>query len=312
MADFTNGFWNYFVIILTAISILACGVFLYLLSRKKVKAGESVDTTGHVWDEDLQEFDNPLPRWWMILFYLTIVFSILYLVLYPGLGNVQGSLGWSSTGEHAKEMKRADETYGPIYAKYAALSVEETAKDTAALAIGQRLFLNNCAQCHGTDARGGKGFPNLTDQDSLYGLDGQAIKTSVLAGRMGMMPPMAAAVGGPEDVEAVAHYVLSLSGSAHDDNKAKIGQTKFAACAACHGANGEGNPLMGAPNLRDKVWLYGGSLASISETINKGRNGVMPAWEQILGPEKSHIVSAYVYSLSHKGDKANSSASSAN
>jgi cytochrome c oxidase cbb3-type subunit 3 len=300
MADFNSQFWNLWIVILTVLSIAACGIFLFLLSRKKVKSGDSVDTTGHVWDEDLQEFDNPLPRWWMILFYLTIAFSVLYLVLFPGLGTAKGILNWSSTGEHVKEMQRANETYGPIYAKFASMTIEETATDAQALAIGQRLFVNNCAQCHGVDGRGGKGFPNLTDQDTLYGLDGDAIKTSIVAGRNGMMPPMAAAVGTAADVENLSHYVLSLSGTAHDSIKAALGQEKFAVCAACHGAAGEGNTAMGAPRLNDKVWLYGGSLASIQESINKGRAGVMPAWKEIMGDEKAHLVSAYAYSLSHK------------
>jgi cytochrome c oxidase cbb3-type subunit 3 len=168
------------------------------------------------------------------------------------------------------------------------------------MAIGQRIYVNNCAQCHGTDARGGKGFPNLADKDWLYGGDGASIKTTLLEGRNGMMPPMADAVGGPAGVENVANYVLSLSGSAHDSVKAAAGKELFAACAACHGADGKGMTAMGAPNLTDKIWLYGGTVASISETINKGRAGVMPAWKDILGEEKVHLVSAYVYSLSNK------------
>lgn len=302
MADFTHSFWNLFVIVATIVSVLACGVFLYFLSRAKVKLNKEgkVETTGHVWDENLEEYNNPLPRWWMILFYLTIAFAILYLALFPGLGNVKGVLNWSSAGEYDKEMSRAEEKFGPIYAQYASTPIEELAKNEAALAIGQRIFLNNCAQCHGTDGRGGKGFPNLTDADWLYGGDAAAIKTAVLEGRNGMMPPMSAAVGGPADVEQVVHYVLSLSGSAHDSVKAALGQEKFAACAACHGADGKGMAAMGAPNLTDKIWLYGGSIKSITETINNGRAGVMPAWKNILGEERSHLVSAYVYSLSRR------------
>lgn len=301
MADFTHSFWNLFVIISTVISVLACGVFLYFLSRAKIQFKDGkVETTGHVWDENLAEYNNPLPRWWMILFYLTIVFTVVYLVLFPGLGDAKGSLGWSSTDQYHKEVAAAQQRFGPIYAKYAATPVEEVAKDEAALKIGQRIFLNNCAQCHGTDARGGKGFPNLTDQDWLYGGDGAAIKTGILEGRMGVMPAMAEAVGGPAGVENVAHYVLSLSASAHDSVKAALGKEQFATCAACHGEDGKGMTALGAPNLTDKVWLYGGSLASITETLNKGRGGVMPAWKEILGEERSHLVSAYVYSLSNR------------
>lgn len=300
MADFVSDFWNLYVIVLTLGSVLACAVFLYFLSRKKVKPG-AVQTTGHTWDEDLAEFDNPLPRWWMMLFYITVVFSLVYLALFPGLGNIQGLLGWSSTGQYDREVAKAEQTYGPLYKKFAALSVEEAAKDPAALAIGQRIFVNNCAQCHGTDARGAKGFPNLADNHWTWGGDGLAIKTSILQGRMGMMPPMAAAVGNEADVEAVSNYVLSLSGSPHDTNKVALGKEKFeAACAACHGAEGLGNTMLGAPNLTKKIWVYGGSVASIKETITNGRQGVMPAWQNILGEERSHLVAAYVYSLSNK------------
>lgn len=300
MADFVSDFWNLYVIVLTLGSVIACAVFLYFLSRKKVKPG-AVQTTGHTWDEDLAEFDNPLPRWWMMLFYITVVFSLVYLALFPGLGNLQGLLGWSSTGQYDREVAKAEQTYGPLYKKFAALSVEEAAKDPAALAIGQRIFVNNCAQCHGTDGRGARGFPNLADNDWTWGGDGLAIKTSILQGRIGMMPPMAAAVGNEADVEAVANYVLSLSGSPHDTSKAALGQEKFAvACAACHGAEGAGNTMLGAPNLTNKIWVYGGSVASIKETITNGRQGVMPAWQNILGEERSHLVAAYVYSLSNK------------
>ncbi|MBU3724896.1 MAG: cytochrome-c oxidase, cbb3-type subunit III [Burkholderiaceae bacterium] len=298
MADFTSEFWNLYVIILTVISVLGCGVFLWMLSRQKVKPGTDPGTTGHIWDENLQEYNNPLPRWWMMLFYITVVFSIVYLLLYPGLGRTTGALGWSSTGQHAKELEKAAKDYGPIYAKYAGMSLEEVANDAAGLAIGQRIFLNNCAQCHGSDGRGAKGFPNLTDNDWLWGNTADAIKTSVLAGRNGVMPPMGAALGSPENVENVANYVLSLSGSQHDATKAAAGKPLFAVCAACHGAEGKGNIAMGAPNLTDKTWLVSGTVAGITKTINEGRNGVMPAWKDFLGEEKSHIVSAYVLSLS--------------
>ncbi len=300
MADFVSEFWNLYVIVLSALSIAACAVLLYALSRQKVAPGQDPGTTGHVWDENLQEYNNPLPRWWMMLFYITIVFSVVYLVLYPGLGNTKGVLGWSSTGQHAKEMEKADKEFGPLYAKFAAMDIETLAKDPAGMAIGQRLFLNNCAQCHGSDGRGAKGFPNLADADWLWGGTPQAIKISVLEGRQGVMPPMAAALGSPEMVENVANYVLSLSGTPHDTAKAAAGKPMFAACAACHGANGEGNISMGAPRLSDKTWLVSGTVAGITNTINNGRHGVMPAWKDFLGEQKSHIVSAYVYSLSQQ------------
>lgn len=298
MADFTSEFWNLWIIVLTVLSIAFCVAILYGLSRFKVKPGEDVGTTGHVWDENLQEYNNPLPRWWMILFYVTIVFGVIYLVLYPGLGRTTGILGWSSTDQHAREMKRAQDQYGPIYTKLAAMSFDDLVKNPDAMGIGQRLFLNNCAQCHGSDGRGAKGFPNLADKDWLWGGSPEAIKVSVLAGRQGIMPAMGAALGSPEMVENVANYVLSLSGSTHDAAKAQAGKPMFAVCAACHGAGGEGNQMLGAPNLTDKIWVVSGTLAGITNVINNGRHGVMPAWSDFLGEEKSHIVSAYVYSLS--------------
>lgn len=298
MADFTSEFWNLWVIILTVLSIAFCVAILYGLSRFKVKPGEDVSTTGHVWDENLQEYNNPLPRWWMILFYVTIVFGVIYLVLYPGLGRTTGILGWSSTDQHAREMKRAEEKYGPIYTKLAGMSFDELVKNPDAMGIGQRLFLNNCAQCHGSDGLGAKGFPNLADKDWQWGGSPEAIKVSVLAGRQGVMPALGAALGSPEMVENVSNYVLSLSGSTHDAAKAAAGKPMFAVCAACHGAGGEGNQALGAPNLTDKTWLISGTAAGITGVINNGRHGVMPAWKDFLGEERSHIVSAYVYSLS--------------
>jgi len=301
MADFTSDFWNFYVIILTVLSVAACAVLLFALSRQKLQPGQDPGTTGHVWDQDLQEYNNPLPRWWMILFYVTIIFSIAYLVLYPGLGRSSGMLGWSSTGQHTREIDVAKKEYGPLYAKYAAMSIEDVSKDPAALAIGQKIFLNNCAQCHGSDGRGAKGFPNLTDADWVWGGTPAAIKTTILEGRQGIMPPMGAALGSPEMVENVANYVLSLSGSPHDAPKAAAGKTMYAACAACHGAGGEGNIAMGAPKLNDKIWTtVSANVPSIVAQINNGRNGVMPAWKDFLGEEKSHIVAGYVYSLSQK------------
>jgi cytochrome c oxidase cbb3-type subunit 3 len=298
MADFTSEFWNLYIIILTVLSIAACAVLLYALSRHKVKPGQDPGTTGHVWDVDLQEYNNPLPRWWMILFYLTIGFGVIYLLLYPGLGKVSGILGWSSTGQHVKEMAEADRKFGPLYAKFAAMSIPEIAQDPAALSIGQKLFVNNCAQCHGSDGRGAKGFPNLADNDWQWGGSPEAIKISILEGRQGMMPALGAALGSPEMVENVAHYVLSLSGSPHDVAKASAGKPMYAVCAACHGESGEGNTALGAPRLNDKIWLISGTLGGITDIINNGRLGVMPGWKDFLGEERSHIVAGYVYSLS--------------
>ena len=302
MADFTSGFWSIYIAALTLLGVFGCGVLLWSQSKVKVKLDKNgkAESTGHVYD-GLTELNNPMPRWWMWMFYISIVFGLGYLFLYPGLGAYSGSLGWKSTGEYQKELQMAQSQYGPLFDKYLQQDLQTVAADPQAQAIGERLFLTYCAQCHGSDARGNKGFPNLTDRDWLYGGTPDAIKTTILNGRNGMMPPMGAAVGGDKDVENVAHYVLSLSGSTHDPIKSVFGKSKFAACAACHGANGAGNQALGAPNLTDKVWLYGGSAETIMETIRKGRANAMPPFKDFLGEAKVHVLSAYVWGLSNQG-----------
>lgn len=302
MADFTHGFWDLYISLITILSILGCGILLWSQSVHKVKAGEGDGdgTTGHVWDDDLKELNTPMPRWWMWLFYITIVFALAYLVLYPGLGSYAGKLGWQSAGAYKEELKKAEADYGPLFAKYAQQDLHAVAADPQARAIGERLFLTYCAQCHGSDARGSKGFPNLTDGDWLYGGDPSVIKATIMQGRAGMMPPMGAAVGSEKDIENVAHYVKSLSGSTADPIKTAFGKSKFAACAACHGATGTGNQALGAPNLADKVWLYGGSAETIMESIRKGRANSMPPFSDFLGEPKVHVLAAYVWSLSNE------------
>jgi cytochrome c oxidase cbb3-type subunit 3 len=304
MADFFSEWWSIAIIVVVLLSIAACGLLLWSQSKVKVQLGSDgkplpAETTGHVWDGDLMEQNNPLPRWWMWLFYMTIVFAVGYLIVYPGLGSVQGSFGWSQVGAYEKEVKEGEEQYGPIFNKFLNMEIADVAKDPQAREIGQRLFLNTCAQCHGSDAQGGKGYPNLADNDWLYGGDPQTIKTTILEGRHGQMPPMAAAVGTDDDVRNVANYVLSLSNSAHDPIKASLGKSKFAACAACHGAEGKGTQAMGAPNLTDKIWLYGGGIDNVMETINKGRNNQMPSHKALLGDAKVHLLAAYVWGLSN-------------
>ena len=305
MADFINDFWSVYIAILVALSIIGCGVLLWSQSKVQVTVPKDgkVETTGHVYD-GLEEFNNPMPRWWMWLFYITIVFAIIYLALYPGFGSFSGKLGWRSAGQYQEEVKLAETEVGPMFEKYKATDLKALAADSKANAMGERLFLTYCAQCHGSDARGNKGFPNLADRDWLYGGDPATIKLSILNGRHGQMPPMGAAVGSEKDIESVAHYVLSLSGSAHDSIKATAGREKFAVCAACHGADGKGMAAMGAPNLTDKTWLYGGSVATIMETIRLGRNNVMPAFADFLGEAKVHLLAAYVWGLSNKQDNA--------
>jgi cytochrome c oxidase cbb3-type subunit 3 len=303
VSDFKSEFWSFYVAVITLVSILACGVLLWRLSTKRLPAGQKVGTMGHVWDENLQEYNNPLPRWWMWLFYITIVFALVYLALYPGLGSFPGILKWSSHGQYEGEQAAAKEKYEPIYAKYAAMPIPAVAADPQAREIGQRLFLNYCAQCHASDARGGKGFPNLTDKDWLWGGDPDTIVATITNGRSGVMPAWGTVVG-EEGAKDLANYVRSLSGGANDELRAHHGKELFQAnCVVCHGPEGKGNPAMGAPNLTDDIWLYGGGQTTLIETITKGRNGVMPAWGEFLGPQKVHILAAYVYGLSHPDGK---------
>jgi cytochrome c oxidase cbb3-type subunit 3 len=296
MSDFVNAGWALWVAGITIAGLVYCLVILMIASKRKVMANDN--TTGHIWDEDLRELNNPLPRWWMWLFIITVVFAAIYLALYPGLGTNPGTFKWSSTGQWEAEQLKAREAMAPLYAKFTAMKPEELAKDAQAMGIGERLFANNCAQCHGADAHGSKGFPNLTDSDWLGGSGAEYIAKTVTHGRQGMMPPMAAAVGGPEDVKNVANYVLSLSDSAHNNLAAELGKSKFAACAACHGSNGKGNQALGAPNLTDKVWLHGWGEDAIVAMVNNGKTNIMPAFEKRLTPEQIQVLAAYVWSLS--------------
>ena len=251
MSDFTHEAWSLYIALITVVSIIACAVLLKALSTRRVAKDEQVGTTGHTWDEDLTELNNPLPRWWMWLFYITIVFSVVYLVLYPGLGSFRGYLGWTSTGQFEDEVKRAEARFGPIYRKFLAQDIKQVAADPEARAIGQKLFLNYCAQCHGSYAGGAKGFPSLRDGDWLYGGEPEAIKTSITEGRAGLMPPQGALVGGDEGAKDVAHYVLSLSGRTHDSLRASRGKAKFdTICMACHGLDGKGNKQIGLTATR--------------------------------------------------------------
>jgi len=235
----------------------------------------------------------------MWLFVLTVLFAAGYLAAYPGLGSAPGSLKWTSVGQHQDEQAKARAVTAPLFASFAATPVPQLAGNPQAMAVGERLFANNCATCHGADARGSKGFPNLTDTDWLYGGTPERIKETITQGRQGMMPPMAAAVGNAEDVRNVANYVLSLSGSPHNSIARDIGRPKFAACAACHGADGKGNTTLGAPNLTDKVWLHGWGEDAIVAMVNNGKTNVMPAHGERLSEEQIHVLTAYVWGLSN-------------
>ena len=295
MSDFVSGFWNVYVVGLTLVSIIGCAVLLWMQSSAKQVPGS---TTGHVWDEDLQEFSNPLPNWWRWLFYITIFYSLFYLAMYPGLGTFQGQFKWSSVGQYDGEMKKADEQYGPIFKKFQSQDIRAVAANSEAKEMGQRLYLTYCSQCHGSDAKGASGFPNLTDSDWLFGGTPEQITETLLKGRDAMMPAKGVKPDlNGDQIKDIAGYVRSLSGLATDSIRAQRGKALFAeACSACHGPDGKG--MVGvAPNLADKIWLYSSSEASIIETITKGRVNRMPAYGEFLGDAKVHLLTAYVYGL---------------
>ena len=299
MSDFINDFWHLYVAGITLASIIACAILLYISGTTKA-ATHADNTTGHVWDGDLREMNNPLPKWWVYLFIITVVFGLVYGALYPMFGKFQGALGWSSRGQHAAEVEKVEKAIAPIYAAYNGMKPEEIAADSKALAIGERLFMNYCAQCHGSDARGSKSFPNLADGDWLGGSGHEYIKTTITNGRTGVMPPMAAAVGSAEDVRNVANYVLSLSGSPHDSVRAAQGKAKFGACAACHGPDGKGMQAVGSANLTDGVWLHGWGEDAIIRAVNNGFTNQMPAQASKLNASQINVLAAYVWSLSNK------------
>jgi len=294
MSDFVSDFWNLYVVVIVLASILACAVLLIVQGKATFTPGK---TMGHVWDETLEEYNNPMPKWWSWMFVITVVFALVYLALYPGLGNFKGMLGWTSGGQHQAEVAKMDATVKPLFDKYMAMDLKAVAADKQANEMGKRLFLTYCIQCHGADARGAKGFPNLTDADWLYGGEPEQIKETIANGRMGVMPPHAQL--GADTIKDVANFVRSLSGLQNDAVRAAKGKEVFtsAGCIGCHGPEGTGTQAIGAPNLTDKVWLYGSSEATITETITNGRQNKMPAWKEFLGDAKVHLLAAYVLSL---------------
>ncbi|MFG0832231.1 cytochrome-c oxidase, cbb3-type subunit III [Aeromonas bivalvium] len=320
-----------FVTLVSLGTIVGC--FLLLMWCRKDKMGvEEGQSMGHSFD-GIEEINNPLPKWWSYMFLFMIVIGLLYLLAFPGLGNFKGLLGWQSSHqdirslaegkaaieaarqegsapEYDRELAKADQVYG---AKFKELTyqadgksykaIEQIAADSEARKVGQRLFLQNCAQCHGSDARGGRGFPNLTDAEWQWGGQPDQIKTTIMNGRQGVMAAWGEVLG-KDGVKEVAAHVLSLSGRKVDMVEAKKGEARFAVCAACHGPDAKGGIAVGAPDLTNTTWLYGGSRQVVEETITHGRHGVMPAWKDILGEDKVHLLAAYVYSLSHGAEAA--------
>lgn len=297
-------FWHWWVVVLTLANI--AGIYWLIRWTSKKRPGEAAEgaETGHSWD-GLTEYNNPLPRWWLWMFYITILFSLVYLVLYPGLGRYAGILGWHSGNElniedsqYHREMQRAEDRYQPIFTAMAERDISSLARDFDALTTGRRLYLNYCATCHGSDARGASGFPNLANGVWQWGGSAEEIRHTIVNGRQAAMPALAGALG-DEGVEQVAHYVLQLAGRDDADSAlANEGQSKYGMfCSGCHGAEGKGMTMLGAPDLTANTWLYGGSLGAIKTTIAEGRAGVMPAFGELLGEERAHVLSAYVYSL---------------
>ncbi|HEX2795456.1 MAG TPA: cytochrome-c oxidase, cbb3-type subunit III [Immundisolibacter sp.] len=291
--------WSWYVTVLSLANILACVWLIRWTAKKRPGEGSAADTTGHEWD-GLKEYNNPMPRWWLGLFYITIVFALGYLLLYPGLGNFKGLLGWTQIGAYEAEVEAVERDVAPLFAKYAALPIPELAKDPAAMATGRRLFVTNCAVCHGADGHGSRGFPNLADNIWHWGGAPEQIEQTITQGRTGMMMAWGAALG-EDGVKAVATYVRSLGGHAGDPAQVAAGREKYQTfCIACHGPEGKGNPMLGAPDLTDDYWLYGGSEQIIQTSIRDGRQGVMPAQKDLLSAERIHVLAAYVYGLSHE------------
>ncbi|MCG8379933.1 MAG: cytochrome-c oxidase, cbb3-type subunit III [Proteobacteria bacterium] len=298
MADFTSGFWSWFIGITTALSIIGLFVFLIKYSTRKTKgSSDEIETMGHIWDGDLEELNTPLPRWWLYMFFITLVWGVGYLIFYPGLGAYAGILGWTQVKQLEAENQLADETFGPLYEQYLNTDMAVLAKDEGALKIGERLYASYCTTCHGSDGRGARGYPNLRDDDWLYGGDPEAIKTTIMQGRQGAMPPWEGILSN-EDIFNVTSYVEQLSGRQVDTMHASLGGDIYKAnCALCHGEDGKGKYMFGAPDLTDDIWLYGGSQKKIMESIKQGRNGNMPPHKEFLGEAKIHILAAYIYSL---------------
>jgi cytochrome c oxidase cbb3-type subunit 3 len=288
----STGF-SIFVIVGTLGSIAA--FFLLLVMNRKIK--NPGKTTGHSYD-GIEELDNPLPAWWFWWFILTIVYGLGYLIYYPGLGNYEGIGNWSQISQLEESQKLADEKYGPLYAQYAEMSLDELVADPAAVNMGRRIFASNCTVCHGASGEGSFGFPDLTDEEWIWGNEDGDIEASILNGRNAMMMPWASTIGN-DGVDQVTEYVLKLAGREVDEALATEGATHFNMfCVACHGPEGKGQKMFGAPDLTNEIWLYGNSRMRISHVISHGRNGVMPAFAERLGEDKVHILAGYVKSLS--------------
>ena len=300
MSDFVSGFWGYYIAAVSLGGIIYC---VWLLFTQRAWLGKNVPTgedMGHVWDGNLSELNNPVPRWWTVFYLGLCVFSVAYLVLYPGLGEFKGILNYSTAESVRQAQAEQAARIAPVYARFAGMDIPQIAADPEARQIGQRLFLNNCAQCHGSDARGAPTFPNLADTDWLHGGEPEQIEQTITNGRVGIMPPWGAQIK-PAEASDIAQYVRSLSGLAADSLRVLPGKRGFDTyCVACHGADGKGNTALGAPNLTDDVWLYGSSETTIVDIILNGRHNEMPAQAHLLTPEQIRILTAWVWGLSNR------------
>jgi cytochrome c oxidase cbb3-type subunit 3 len=292
-----NSFWNWWVILITIVSILGCWWLLHWTKGVSDRSEDKIGSTGHVWDENLQELNTPLPRWWLHLFNITIIFALIYLVLFPGLGNFAGTLGWTQISQYEEEVSTATAAQETVFARFRDMEPAALIADDEAREIGGRLYANNCAMCHGSDGRGAKGFPNLADASWQWGGSYDQVLTSITKGRMAMMPPQGVVLG-EEGIPQVVAYVQQLSGQKADPELAAAGQARFMVCGACHGMEGKGNPALGAPNLTDDAWIYGSHPNDIEYTIRNGRNGKMPAFENQLNEDRRRLLAAYVMGLS--------------
>jgi len=291
-----SAIWSWYLIVGTVLSLLACFWLIAWTNRQRQSSKEIEESESHVWDEDIRELNNPLPMWWLYLFIITLIFGAVYLAMYPGLGGFAGLLSWSQEAQYEQEMAAAEEKYGPLFASYGAMEVTDLIKDPKALDIGKSLYANYCSQCHGSGGRGARGFPNLTDQAWLYGGGPDQIEHSIIHGRAGVMPALGAALGSDENLEEMIRFVQSIPDGMDTSSPAHAQYVTF--CSACHGSDGSGMQILGAPSLKDDSWLYGSSPQEIGRSILEGRNGVMPANGELIGADRARILAAYVYSLS--------------
>lgn len=293
-----TSFWSYFIIILVVVSVIGYLLLLrWTMNMHTDEEQEGDESTGHTWDGDLKENNNPLPKWWLNTFYLSVIFSVIYLVLYPGMGNFAGVLGWTQTGQYDAEVAASNERFADVFAAYADLSADELVQNDNAVQLGRNTYMNFCASCHGSDGRGAKGFPNLTDNDWLYGGDAATVRMTISNGRMGNMPALGA-VAGPEGTEIIIDWMLNETAEGSPEEAAAKNKFLTSSCAGCHGPEGKGNPMLGAPNVRDDIWLHGGTREDIRDVINNGRVNQMPAQLELLGEDRVKLVTAYVLSLS--------------